>query len=506
MADYFTPFTGRINRREPRNEGDYTRPYLRENWLSRDGVLKMPQGTTRVVNSVISDKITWTARYHSIETGVISPKTFGYSQDGKIWHIDSLSQTAIEVKSGLNPNAYPRHWLYKVMTQTKMYMVDGKDLWKYDGNNEYRFDKMTIKDTSDASIYPIDVIEHKDRLCLISKAFLYISANLAPETFDDSTDCIQIIIGSGKGENLALGKIPGNDTLYILNTEGIFALYGDTLSAVASTFEVRLVEGRRIISGRTAQFVENAIVFLADDYNIWSFNGSSTTKLSHDEKLEDFVNRDRTALNKAVATYYNNYYMLSFVEVGEVNNTLEVWWDALENKCEFVRGRNVASYLYVDPTVETPYQQFGRSDINMVMWSDRGYNFDGHAIASKLWTKDITVKKGKNVRFLAFYPELESQGARTISIKYFLDGRLGDTTGNAAWSQSLEGEYRSLGFIRIKNQSQFTDVIRPKINYAKGQSIAFYINYQEVDGRCDFKGMGIDYALKEGKSVKTVGG
>ena len=499
-------FTGRIDRRTPRNSGDYSRPYLRENWLSRDGVLRMPQGTFRVVTSTITAQIEWMGRYHTIETGAISPKTFAYSKDGKIWYIDNLARTATEVATTLNPNAFPRHWLYKVLTQTKMYLVDGKDLWKYDGNNDNIFEKITITDTDSNPILPIDVIEHKDRLCLLSKAFIYISKNLEPEVYNDSTDCIQIIVGSGKGENLAFGKIPGNDTLYVLNTEGIFALYGDTLSAVASTFEIRLVDGRKIIAGRTAQFVENAIVFLADDYNIWSFNGSTSTKLSHDEKLEDFVNRNRDMLNKAVATYYNNYYMLSFVETGEADNKLEIWWDALENKCEFVRGRNVSCYLYVDPTVEAPFQQLGRSDINMIMWADQGYNFDDIAIDSKLWTKDITIKKGKNIRFLGFYPELESQGAREIHIKYFLDGRLGDVSGNAQWTQSLEGEYRSLGAIRIKNQSQFTDVVRPKINYAKGQSIAFYINYKEKDGRCDFKGIGLEYAGKEIKSVKTVGG
>lgn len=506
MADYFTKLTGRIDRRGRRNEGEYDRPYMRENWISRDGVLNMPQGTFRAVTSTITGKITWMGRYHTLETGSVSPKTFAYGQDGTLWVVNNLARTATNIKSGLKLTSYPKHWLYKVMTQTKLYLVDGENLYKYDGNNDNLFDKIDITDTNGDPIYPIDVIEHKDRLCLLSKAFLYVSKNLDPEIFDDSTDSIQIIVGSGKGENLAFGKIPGNDTLYILNTEGIFALYGDTISAVASTFEIRLVDGRKIIAGRTAQFVENAIVFLADDYNIWSFNGSSTTKLSHDEKLEDFFNRNREMLDKAVATYYNNYYMLSFVETGEVDNKLEVWWDAFENKCEFVRGRNVSCYLYIDPAVEAPFQQLGRSDINMIMWADQTNDFDDVPITARLWTKDITVKKGKNVRFTAFYPEIEPQGRRNIQIKYFLDGRLGDTTGDAQWTQNLQGEVRRLGFIDIQNQTQFMDVVRPKINYAKGQSIAFYISYAESGGRCSIKGIGIDFVRKESKNVKTVSG
>ena len=37
--------------------------------------------------------------------------------------------------------------------------------------------------------------------------------------------------------------------------------------------------------------VEKSLCFLADDYNIWSWDGVQTTKLSHLEKLEDFVNK-----------------------------------------------------------------------------------------------------------------------------------------------------------------------------------------------------------------------
>ena len=502
---FYTPFTGRIDRRNPRNSGDYSRPWMRENWLSRDGLLTMPRGTDRVLNSLLDGLPTWTGRYHSIETGVVSPKTFAYTQNGKLHLINNNAKTSTEVKSGLNADAFPKHWMYKVQTQTKMYLVDGLDLYKYDGNNDNKFEKVTITDTSEDSIRPIDIIEHKDRLILMSKAFLYVSKNLGPEVFNDATDSIQIIVGSGKGENLAVGKIPNNDTLYIFNTEGIFALYGDEISAVASTFEIRLVDAKRILAGRSLVAVENALVFLADDYNIWSFNGAPSQKLSHDEKLEDFVNRNRTALDKAVGDYYNNYYQLSFVETGEAFNTLEVWWDAFESKVEFVRGRNVSCYLHVDPTIEPPFQQVGRSDINMLMWSDQGYNFDGEAITTRLWTKDITVKKGRNVRFNNFYPELEPRGVRTIDIIYFLDGRLGDITGNAKWSQSLEGEIRRLGGIRIKNQSQFTDRVQPKINYSKGQSIAFYISFSKVDQRCDFKGVTIGYVPKEMKKGKLVG-
>ena len=45
----FYKFTGKINRRSPRNEGKPEDPVLRENLISRDGRLKEPNGTTKAV-------------------------------------------------------------------------------------------------------------------------------------------------------------------------------------------------------------------------------------------------------------------------------------------------------------------------------------------------------------------------------------------------------------------------------------------------------------------------
>ena len=58
-------FTGKIDRRNPRNQGvtsaafkdqsqspfsvDYTSPYMRENWLARDNILKRPDGTEQAL-------------------------------------------------------------------------------------------------------------------------------------------------------------------------------------------------------------------------------------------------------------------------------------------------------------------------------------------------------------------------------------------------------------------------------------------------------------------------
>ena len=375
----FWKFTGKIDDRNPSNEGDFASPVVCENLLSRDGVLKTPPGTVKDITTELTAQATWGARYDTQETGIIKKeKSLCYTIDGKIWLVDELAKTASVIKSGLNENAYPKSWMCKIETQTIMYIVDGLNLYRYDGNNDNEITKVKVEDANGDPVKPIDLIEHKDRLILISQDFMFVSKNLVYERFDDPTDSIQLIVGAGKGVNFALGKI--EDNLYIFNTQGIFALFGDEISAVASGFSINLVEERNIIPGRTAIKVEKAINFLAaTDKNIelWSFDGVNTKLLSHLEKIHDKINLNTEHLAKAVAYYYDNYYMVSLVERGETQNNIEFWWDALGGSARWVRGRNVSFYMSSDPTIEEPFMWVGHSTSRFILRhapGERTYN------------------------------------------------------------------------------------------------------------------------------------
>ncbi|HEC64912.1 MAG TPA: hypothetical protein ENI23_06455 [bacterium] len=503
MADFNTKFTGRIDRRSPPSEGKLTDPIMRENWLARDGTLRKPRGTEKVFTSAMTDISRWTARYYSDDLANIKPKTLVYTKDGKMWRVEEKTKSRTLRQESFNPNAYPNSQLFKLSDQVILYFVDGQFLYKHDGNDDDMFQKVALLDNTGSSVLPIDVIEHKDRLMVISKRALFVSKNLAPDIFNDPNDSIELVVGSGRGENLAVGKL--EDKLYILNTEGIFVLSGDVISALAATFEVRLIEDRNIISGRTAIRVEKAILFIAEDLELWSFDGISSQMLSFDFKLKDFMESVRDKLDKAVAIYQNNYYQLSFVEKGETEPNLEIWWDAFEDKIDVVRGRNVSCYLDIDQSKETEFLQFGRSDVNFIMWADRGYNFDGTAIRIRLLTRDIVVKKGENVRFTAFYPEIKPTGNRNIIIAYLLDGRLSSPVLGVEFSQNLRGETKTVGMIEVGNQRQFTGRALPQIKYARGESIAFWINDATVDLRADFIGMGIDFSRKHKSKGIAIG-
>jgi len=507
VPDKFWEFNKRVDRRRPHGKRDENSPILRENLLARDGRLTLPKGTTKAITTQFTSRVHWMARYNTIETGQVSPKTFAYTKDGKLWILDEANKTATEIKNLLNENAYPESWMIKQGTATFLYFVDGKNLYKYDGNNDNMFQLITITDTDGNSINPIDNMEHSDRQFLISKNFVYVSKNLGFEVFDDSTDSIQIVVGSGKGENLALQKIEGN--LYIFNTEGIFVLVGDVISAVASTFTIALIEERNIVAGRTARKVEKAILFLAatdKDIELWSFDGVNTKMLSHSEKLSDSINTKKVFLEKAVAHYYNNYYMVSFVENQKTDNNLEFWWDALRGEGDIIRDRNVSCYVSSDPTVEEPFMLLGRSDTNYVMRADNNRNFDGEPVQVRLITGDVTlVNKGKNARITEFFPFIEATGDLDIQIRYKLDGRLSDLDEAALFNQSLEGESKALGLIKITNQQQFIDRVLPKIKYSLGETIAFEISSGAKDMEFSFLGIGLNRVDKGDKKGKKVG-
>ena len=503
MPELISTLTGKINRRSPRTVSSNKEVWYRQNMVSRDGRLKKVAGTEPAIDTGLTDVCTWLGRYVSYETGVMSPKTFAYTIDGKLWNISETNRTATEIKTGFNLKAYPESRILKYGNQNYMYFIDGVSLFKYDGNNSNVFTTVPI---SHIGTRLVSLIEHRDRLLVLGDRSLRESKNLDFDVFDDATDSIEIIVGSGKGTCLALRKI--EERLYILTTEGVYILDGDTISAVAETFSISLVEERNIISARTAIKVENSIMFLAgEDENIelWSFDGGNSKLLSYSEKITEFINPYKEQLDKAVAIYEDHYYKLSFVQTGATYNNFEVWYDAIEDKIDFVVGRNVSCYMTADTTAEINYSLIGRSDKNTICYANRGINFSGNPIELKLTSKDIILNKGDRARVDDIFVLFEPSGERSVFIRYLLDGRLSDISNTAQFYQDLSGDAATLGFIRINNQSQAMERIKPRIDYSCGISMALELYDNNIDTECSILGIGFNITNKGKIKSKKVG-
>jgi hypothetical protein len=229
--------------------------------------------------------------------------------------------------------------------------------------------------------------------------------------------------------------------------------------------------------------------------------------LSYIEYLAKDIYTAPDMIDKAVATYHDNYYKLSVVKNGEVSNNLEFWWDAIEDKIDFIYGRKVSYYCHADSTKEEPYSMIARDDAGYICYENQQHSFDGTAITVKLKTKDVKPMKGRNVRFCAFRPDIEPGWDVDFTLRYNLDGRISNPTGsNPVEGVDGQGEYESLGYIWISNQTQFEQRVLPKVNYSKGQSINFEITDSVKDRVLGIIGMGVDFIPKEQKVFKLVGG
>lgn len=497
-------FTKRVDIASPRSAGDPDSPVLRENYFSRNMRLETVRGTERVADQLLTSKCTGAWRYYSEETGVQTPKTIAYTVDGKLWHIDEVNKTVHMIKEGLNTDAYPKAQIFKLGEQYYLYIVDGEYLWEWDGNASYLIYDRTPKQSDDTSYMPIDIIEHLDRIVLLTERQTLVSANLQPTVFNSADDSIEIIVGSGKGINRSLGKI--GDRLYFFSTEGAFILNGDILSAVASTFTIDLADpNTRVNLGNSIEQVENGIVYLGVDNELYSFNGQSSELLSYNEQLKRIINPQDTFLKKCVGHYdrVDKRYFLSVVETAETENNYEIVYDAIENKIDFIRGRNVSCYCQYDGSREPNELLLGHSTKRTVLYANRGYTFDGAGIRHRLRTRDVYPGKGTRVRFTAFYPEFEPVGTKDITIRYLLDGKLSSSA--STFEQNLQGVVNNLGFINISNQSQALDRVRPQINYAMGSSIAFEIDEAELNNHYALLGLGMDFTAKHKVKGKKIG-
>lgn len=149
----------------------------------------------------------------------------------------------------------------------------------------------------------------------------------------------------------------------------------------------------------------------------------------------------------------------------------------------------------------------GQSDAGTIVQEGIGNDYNGSAIPTRLRTRDITPQKGMNVRFTAFYPEFQTTGNRNVIIRYILDGRSSNPDdADAHWEQNLRGEVE-VGVILdgLSNQSQFSDRVRPKINYARGESVAFEIIEETLGLRANLSGIGIEYITKHASKGHKVG-
>jgi len=491
---------GNIDRRSLVTQGNSTSVLYRENLMvigskEEDRFIKKHSGSDRYnATSVGSYPAVSPFRYYG--SGNIR-KNFFFS-GGKVYFIDEHGNTS-EVLTFFNVNAYPVFVEAQVSSNRIVYFSEGVNtgMYSHDGNISNTWQKETA-----VQLNLVDAVMFLDRLVGFEEDSedLYLSKNLEPTNFTDSTDAVVITVGAKRGSKLQKVMVGDDDNLYIFKTDSTWVLEGKT----PAEFRIREINpSLGLAARRSLRKGATGMVGLMSDYEVYSFDGQNFKLLTynvalsgdHTKDLLPIINRDR--MDQVAACYHNFTYRMSFVEEGQTVNNMEYCFDSISETEYFTRGNKVASYLVYDRIPDKNELKTGRSDGGRMMHQFRGRNFDNQetnaTMSIRLKTKFNGLGQARNFRVRKVWLNCGVLGARPINVRTYVDAR---NALSDASSSSMEtfGEYKSpISAIKIASQDAITSRNIPLHNKSKGQSVAFEINDQIPD--LDFQMMSFECSI-----------
>ena len=382
-------------------------------------------------------------------------------------------------------------------------------MYSHDGNMSNVFQRETA-----VTLNLVDAVSWLDRMVGFEEDSedLYLSKNLDPTNFTDSTDAVVITIGAKRGSKLQKVLVGADDNLYIFKTDSTWVLEGKT----PSEFRVREINPNLgLAARRSLKVVNNGMIGLMSDYEVYSFDGQNFKLLTYKVSLSgDFtvdlnpiINRDR--MEQVCATYHNFIYRMSFVENGQIENDMEYCFNTINETEFFTRGNKVASYLVYDRVPDKGELVTGRSDAGRLMKQYHGLNYDNQAsgatMSVKTKTKFISANGGRNFRVRKVWLNSGVLGARPVPIRTYIDAR-NATSDSTSEEMTVYGEYKNpITLIKIASQDALTSRQIPRHANAKGQNVAFEIAETIADFNMEFSSIECSIITKEEKRNFRVG-
>lgn len=436
------------------------------------------------------------------------------STEGRLYHIDNHGN--VTLKETLPVNGYPQPcWeQVKVSSNNLLLFADGfNGIWSYDGNTDYSWiQRSTAKN-------PVWMRMHLDRLFAFeenSDSLIYainVTGGGEVTNFADSTDAGEIVIGPRRGARLQWGEVDSQD-LYMWKNDSIWILEGRT----PSEFSVRVVhESRGTPARHSVVKTDSTILFLADDFEFYSFGGTqaSTQLLSYkmavsgdfSKDLVAIINKDR--MNEVVATYHDHLYRCSIVENGATQNKLEYFYDTTNKTDGLTRDNNVSCYIIYDKTPPDKKQLLtGRTDAGYVMYQHRGLNWDNQAASPtmplKIQSSFLKLDPTIMVRVKRIYGDFQVLGAEDLLVKHFIDARTADSDSVEIPLQ-IQGETKNItSFMRMNSQASITS--RQVMPWARSKALSHSLkldfNRKNID--LSFSKFHLEYVPKNRKIRKSV--
>lgn len=500
---------GNIDRRSLVTQGKSNAVLTRENMFvvgsdPESQFIRKHSGSDRYNSSTVSSyKAVSPFRYYDV---LNSRKNFFFS-GGKVWFIDEAGNTD-EVLSLFNVNAYPVFVEAQVSSNRILYFMEGVNtgMYSYDGNLSNTFQKEVA-----VTLDPVDAVMWLDRMWVFEEdsESLYFSKNLEPTNFTDSTDAGVIIIGAKRGSKLQKVIVGNDDNLYIFKTDSTWVIQGRT----PSEFVVREINPTMgLAARRSLQKVNNGMIGLMSDYEVYSFDGQNFKLLTYNvslsgdftSNLQAIINRD--SMDQVNSCYHNFTYRMSFVESGAVVNDMEYCFNTINETEFFTRGAKIASYLVYDRIPDKRELVTGRSDEGRLMHMYRGSNWDNQATGATMRiltkTKYMGLGQARNFRVRKMWLNSGVRTARTIPIRTYIDGR---NLYNEGISDDMATFGEANAILGMSSQDSVTSRQIPRHNNAKCQNIALEIDYQLSNLNFEFSSFEMEIISKNEKRSEKIG-
>lgn len=450
---------------------------LLENFICGNNRIKKIGGTQAYNSTSLgSDNgIPWVERsYHVRGDGSVVSRTFAF-YDGAIYHGDDVAGILTKDTEGFRKNAIPLSESFQVAGNSILYFYTGEDVpKKYDGNGSFVWEVTGLSADIEGGI------SHLQRMWYWHKrsSLLSYSVNLKPEEMDD-----EILVGDNTRDSFIIACArTGNERFFVFKNDSIWELQGRTSSSFRF---VRVTDKYGLTNKRAFYNVLGAIIFQnSDDNELYLFNGteSSIKPITEDTvRLREVQDQTIDSISNSCMTVHKGYFRFAFQHKEDTDidaNGCELVYplgdprpDGLP-KWSLIRGSRVMSYARFTRYNDNNDLITGRSDVGKLMYHDRGHDFDGLPIYTKIQTADIIASEDKAARFGDFVVKGKPcSHTLPITFKYMVNGRFFDHADTHYFVP--KGETRNVGTIILNQSDLYNQVITPLTKFSRGNTISF---------------------------------
>jgi len=345
-----------------------------QNFVIRDGILRVTPGNTKYVESQIPNGIKTLMVFFKNETNGTVTKTLLASSEDTIYKLDG--QEWVSVKNGLS-NGYFDYINYQHGVTEITIMGNGTDsMFKWDGTTLLKLG---------GNPPPMRSISlHYERVwgtCNKQEPNrVYYSAALDPENWNFTENEGGFIDLPTWDGGICIGLSTIFDDVLIFKTYNIWKIVGTypgEYQKVQVFSSTGAIADRSIVDAGTVSF------FLARD-GIYVYDGVQTHYISSPiKKIID--NMNLTYADKAVGVFYDNRYILAIPEGNSTENNTIIEYDLNTKQFIIKRGFNVNSFVVFNDKL-----LFSNNN-GYVLEYDKGDTFDGVPIEAYWYTPDTNL-------------------------------------------------------------------------------------------------------------------